>query len=233
MNGPTEHDEWSELRRIEDKLREEVHGYPPPKLTEAARWIERTYDLRRRLEIIRREVAEQLQKGTGLLTPANPTQPQELIAGPQASSGESAAIDGGKARGRECRSAYIAQQTAAGQTLLRVRGALYKNPSGVIVGIAYAKERKNEWFLGLPAGEFQEAVLLCETNDSKVQPILLPKGFVETHQTRLSVSSQYNQTKFKVARRAGRYCLIVGGQDVDLTDCLAGPPFVCPRHEYQ
>lgn len=127
----------------------------------------------------------------------------------------------------------MTQQANNGKPLTRVRGALYRNGSGGIVGIAYAMGSKNTWFLGLPAGEFKEAVLLCEATGNKVQAIHLPQSFIERFGKRLPVSSQFNQAKFNVLHRAGRYYLALKGSgDEDLSDYVVGQPFICPRTEY-
>lgn len=203
----------------------------------AARWVERTDDLQKRRDSLGKEACERLREGKALLNSAALVEDQQPEAEPSPDHDEvlsgNSFLRGGKARGRECRAAYVAQQAKLAKPLTRVRGALYKNSNGLVVGIAYAKVRKNEWFLGLPAGQFKEAVLLCEANDAKIQPIHLTESFIEKYGKRLSVSSQYNQAKFNVQLRSGRYNLVVNGiGDVDLTDYVAGEPLICPHLVY-
>jgi hypothetical protein len=226
---------WNELELLEKDVRNKIGAFPVTKVSQAARWIERTDDLQKRYDALQEEANERLREGRLL---SNPTasfeeeQPNSTFNGGE-SRFDVPTVRGGKARGRECRAEYIAQQAKSGKPLTRVRGALYRNSGGIITGIAYAKVRKNEWFLGLPAGEFKEAVLLCEATDGKVQPIHLTESFLEKYGKRLSVSSQYNQAKFNVQRRAGRYNLVVTGiGDVDLTDYATAEPLVCPHTKY-
>lgn len=236
-NG-TEPNALSELQKLENEVRQGIGAFAldkkSPKLSHAVRWLERTDSLQKRYEGVLTEACELIREGRVLLSANAPVEEErpERPADHEASSQESTSTRGGKARGRECRLAYVEQQAKQGKSLTRVRGALHKNGTGVVVGIAYAKERKNEWFLGLPAGQFQEAILLCETNDGPIQPIYLSKNFIEEYGKRLSVSRQYDQAKFNIQRRAGRYCLVVNGREVELTGHAIGEPFVCPVFEY-
>jgi len=226
---------WGDLESLEKEVRKEIGVFHVTKVTQAARWLERTDDLQKKHAALQNELGERLREGRSLLKPIVSVNGQKFESALEAKESEFEALGagGGKARGRECRAAFVAQQARDGKPLTRVRGALYKNRGGATVGIAYAMVRKNEWFLGLPAGEFKEAVLLCEATGGKIQPIHLPETFIEKYGKRLSVSSQYNQAKFSVQFRAGRYNLVVNGiGDVDLTDYVVGQPFVCPRTEY-
>ena len=208
--------------------------FNPLRFSQAARWVERTYDLQKKSELLQKEVEQILHEAETLLRNSSPAEQLKAeLKNDGSSEGGSSFGSKGKARGRECRAVYISQQAKDGNLLERVRGVLYRKDNGLIVGIAYAKMRKNEWFLGLPAGEFQEAVLLCEENAGILQPIHLTEAFVEKYKNRLSVSSQYNQSKFVVQRRGGRYNLVVSGVgDVDLTAFLVDESFVCPTEMY-
>jgi hypothetical protein len=103
-----------------------------------------------------------------------------------------------------------------GKRLIQVRGALYRNQAGDVVGIAYASERvKDGWFLGLPEGAFQHAVLLCEPTGARVLAVCLPRTFFDRYEKHLSRSQ--GQLKFNVKRRGGRYHIpvpVVGAVDV-------------------
>jgi hypothetical protein len=224
---------WSGLGSLEQEIRRGIGAFALNRLSQAARWLERADDLQKRRESLNKEACERLREGKTLLssTTIEHEQPEsEPLPNLEGVYPGNPVLRGGKARGRECRAAYVAQQAKQAKPLARVRGALYRNSHGLVVGIAYAKVRKNEWFLGLPAGQFKEAVLLCEANEAKVQPIRLTESFIEKYGNRLSVSSQYNQAKFNVQLRAGRYYLAVNGiGDVDLTDSVDGGAFVCPH----
>ena len=231
----SEVESWNDLELLEKEVRKKIGVLHVAKVSQAARWIERADNLRKRNDALYKALSERLREGRLLLDPTEATNEQRTISTLEAeeSEFEAPSVKGGKARGRECRAAFATQQAKNGTPLTRVRGALYKNGGGVSVGIAYAMVRKNEWSLGLPASQFKEAVLLCEAAGGKIQPINLPESFIEKYGKRLSVSSKYNQAKFTVQYRAGRYNLVVPGiGDVDLTDCVAGQPFVCEHTEF-
>ncbi len=233
-NG-SEGESWSHLDSLEKEIRKEIGAFQVSKVSQAARWLERSDDLQKRHGVLRNELSDRLREGRLLLNPIATVSDQRPGLTAEADGSDSANIGakGGKARGRECRAAYVTQQAENGKPFTRVRGALYRNGNGVIVGIAYAMASKNAWFLGLPAGAFKEAILLCEAMGNKIQPIHLPESFIEKYGRRLPVSTQYNQAKFNVQYRAGRYYLsLKGSGDEDLTDYVAGQPFICPRTEY-
>jgi hypothetical protein len=212
---------WSELQLLEKKVRQKIGAFAlnkDPKLSQATRWVERAENIQKKYEGLLQEVSESLHEGKNLLS-SNP-----IIHPPSVTSSQNdfdSETSGGKARGRQCRLAYVAKQARQGKPLTRVSGALYRNGANLVVGIAYANERENEWFLGLPADQFKEAVLLCETSDRIVQPIYLPENFIKKFERHLSVSRQYSQAKFNVYRQSGRFYLQVKGfEDVELTSYL-------------
>ena len=107
--------------------------------------------------------------------------------------------------------------------------------SDVVIGIAYGAERekrKNTWFLGLPANAFQAEVLLCETLSGKILVFRLAHSFIQRHGRHLSVSKQFRQAKFRLDRRGASYELSTSVGPVDVTECLAPEPLVCPEPEY-
>ena len=69
-----------------------------------------------------------------------------------------------------------------------------------------------KWWLGLPEGEFQGAVLLCGYDDDNIKAVCLPRSFIDTHRNLLSKSSG-GQDQFNVFERAGKCYL--GRQDID------------------
>ncbi len=234
LNGSDERT-WNDLKTLEREVRKEIGDFRGTRFSQAARWLEQTDDLQKRRDALQHELNERFSDGKLLLNPAAVTSDDrpESRPGQGGSESEAAGARGGKARGRECRAAFIAQQAKNGKPLTRVRGALYRNGNGFTVGIAYAMSSKNTWFLGLPAGEFKEAVLLCEATGNKVQAIHLPQSFIEKFGKLLPVSTQFNQAKFNVLHRAGRYYLALKGSgDEDLSDYVVGQPFICPRTEY-
>lgn len=224
---------WNELELLEKKMRQKIGAFAlhdHERMMQATRWLELAKSINKRYEMILQEVYERLNEGRKLLDSRIEIQ-QSVDAADRDKQllPEIPTTHGGKARGRQCRAAYVARQAKEKTQLVRVRGALYRNTAGLVVGIAYAKERKNEWFLGLPAGQFQEAVLLCETNNDLIQTIYLTEGFIRKYERHLSVSHQYSQAKFNVQRRIGKFYLLVKDcEDVDLTDYIASEPLVCP-----
>ena len=225
-----------ELEAVEKAVRQVIGTFALPKLSQAYRWLERTDLLQKRSEALRKEAMENLREGKNLLSGDSVEQPQAEPA-PQHKEMPSSfpPARGGKARGRECRAAFLKREAELERPLTRIRGQLHKNAGGSVVGIAYnqGNERKNEWILGLPAGEFKEAVLLCEMNDFKVQPIHLPESFIAEHGQHLYVSRQYNQAKFKIRREANRYFLVTkNSRDVDVTDYAATEQIFCPPTEH-
>jgi hypothetical protein len=81
--------------------------------------------------------------------------------------------------GREIREVFLKKLLQTGISLQQVKGeTIYRAKSGEKVGIAVATERQpDRWFLGLPEGGFDHAVLLCQREGGDVIEIRLPKGF--------------------------------------------------------
>ncbi|HRT71806.1 MAG TPA: hypothetical protein P5308_10650 [Syntrophales bacterium] len=76
------------------------------------------------------------------------------------------------------RHAFLNKLEGEGIRLRPIEGrTLYRTSSGKKVGIAVATERlPDRWFLGLNAGTFDHAVLLCDRN-GETEEILLPELF--------------------------------------------------------
>jgi hypothetical protein len=111
-------------------------------------------------------------------------------------------------RGRRHRVDFVQALARMGVTLQPLKGAIFKSPRGVRVGVAYAREdsrQKDKWFLGLPENKFEHAVLLCEDRSGKEIYFSLPKEFLHEHGKTLSKSG--GQIKFNVARRIGEFFL--------------------------
>ncbi|MBI5017163.1 MAG: hypothetical protein HZB55_16975 [Deltaproteobacteria bacterium] len=114
----------------------------------------------------------------------------------------------GRDGGERARVALVAKLAAAGVAFQRVRGAIYKTPSGALVGIAYATERQSDrWFLGLTEGRFDHALLLCEEEPGRVHALVLPRGFFEEHGKSLSRSK--GGLKFNVVRSGPSFFVTV------------------------
>lgn len=89
---------------------------------------------------------------------------------------------------------------------------IFCTQSGKRVGLAVATERQpNRWFLGLPVGGFDHAVLLCQRENGQVVDIPLPEKFFEKYGGAMSVSK--GQIKFNVVNRGNGLLLQVPGTD--------------------
>ena len=111
--------------------------------------------------------------------------------------------------GRRLRKELLKKLSEKGINLQLVKGqTIFRTGSGKRVGIAVATERQTDrWFLGLPEGAFDHAILLCKPNNAEVIEVPLPERFFIDYGKNLSVSK--GQIKFNVARRVGRVLLQV------------------------
>jgi hypothetical protein len=111
--------------------------------------------------------------------------------------------------GREIREAFLERLTKGGIHLQQAKGVtIYRTKSGQRVGIAVATERQpDRWFLGLPVGGFDHAILLCQRDKGDIIEIQLPKTFFEQYGSRMSRSK--GQVKFNIARRGTGYVIKV------------------------
>jgi hypothetical protein len=127
----------------------------------------------------------------------------------------------GRGYGAEIRAAFVRAASERGLRLAPLRGTLFSTDDGGRVGIAVATERKRDrWFLGLPEGGFDAAVLLCQTNAGKVLEVCLPNSFFVHFGSRLSRSG--GQLKFNVVRRDGHVFVIVPSRVPFAVDDLIG-----------
>ena len=115
--------------------------------------------------------------------------------------------------GKEIRESFLNKLFQEGIALQLIRGeTIYRTGSGEKVGIAVATERQpGRWFLGLPAGGFDHAILLCQLESGKVVDICLPKVFFSEYGNRLSESK--GQLKFNVLRKGSIYVVKIPGDD--------------------
>jgi hypothetical protein len=138
---------------------------------------------------------------------------------PVRSRSEPARRASGRDMGGEIRSSFLRRAALAGLKLSPYRGAIYRSASGVRIGIAVATERQqNRWFLGLKHGEFDAAVLLCQSTSGRTADICLPPAFVKSHR----FSQSGGQDKFNVARREGHLFLTIPGLSPVPVDRFSG-----------
>lgn len=142
------------------------------------------------------------------------TQPKtrRIVASPVSES-RSAQMVSSRELGEQIRSEFLRNREAEGIRLQLVKGkTIFRTRSGKRVGLAVATERQpNRWFLGLPAGGFDHAVLLCQRENGEVIDIPLPEEFFEKYGREMSESK--GQLKFNVVNRGSGLLVQVPGTD--------------------
>ena len=115
--------------------------------------------------------------------------------------------------GEKIRNEFLSKREAEGIHLQLIKGkTIFRTRSGKRVGLAVATERQpNRWFLGLPAGGFDHAVLLCQRESGEVIDIPLPEKFFEKYGNEMSESK--GQLKFNVVNRRSGLLVQVPGID--------------------
>jgi len=115
--------------------------------------------------------------------------------------------------GEQIRNEFLSKREAEGIHLQLIKGkTIFSTRSGKRVGLAVATERQpNRWFLGLPVGGFDHAVLLCQSENGEVIDIPLPQKFFEKYGREMSESK--GQLKFNVVNRGSRLFVQVPGTD--------------------
>ncbi|MDR3567267.1 MAG: hypothetical protein P4L43_04490 [Syntrophobacteraceae bacterium] len=119
----------------------------------------------------------------------------------------------GRALGKTIRSTFLKELADRGIRIRQVKGTIFEALSGKRIGIAVASEAiPDRWFLGLPLGGFDHAILLCERkigDNTTVEDFWFPESFFEEYGNRMSHSA--DQIKFNIARRGEGYVLLVPG----------------------
>jgi len=115
--------------------------------------------------------------------------------------------------GEKIRYEFLREREGEGIHLQLIKGkTIFRTRSGKRVGLAVATERQpNRWFLGLPAGGFDHAVLLCKRENGEVIDIPLPEKFFEKYGNDMSESK--GQLKFNVVDRGSGLLVQVPGTD--------------------
>ena len=84
-----------------------------------------------------------------------------------------------KERGKACRNEYLRRLLSKGINLSGLKGRrIFQTSSGKRVGIAYASERPDGWWMGLPDDHYNVVVLLCKTSSGETLDFVLPPNFV-------------------------------------------------------
>lgn len=115
--------------------------------------------------------------------------------------------------GKKIRETFLNRLESEGIHLQLIKGkTIYLTKSGKRVGIAVATERQpNRWFLGLPVGGFDHAVLLCQCEKGDLIEVPLPEKFFMKYGD--SMSQSKGQVKFNIVRRGDRVLVQVPGTD--------------------
>jgi hypothetical protein len=150
------------------------------------------------------------------LRSGNPQMPQQktrrIVTGPVDESRSSQMVSS-RELGEKIRQEFLSKREAEGIQLQLIKGkTIFRTKSGKRVGLAVATERQpNRWFLGLPAGGFDHAVLLCQRESGEVIGIPLPEKFFVQYGNDMSQSK--GQLKFNVVNRGSGLLVQVPGTD--------------------
>ena len=122
--------------------------------------------------------------------------------------------------GVKIRNEFLKKLEGEGVRLQLIKGkTIFRTKSGKRVGIAVATERQpNRWFLGLPDGGFDHAVLLCQREKGEIIEIPLPEKFFIKYGQAMSRSK--GQLKFNIVLRGNGILVQVPG-----TDGISGTSF--------
>jgi|GEM_PF-958478 len=115
--------------------------------------------------------------------------------------------------GAKIRNEFLKKLERKGFNLQLIKGkTIYRTKSGKRVGIAVATERQpNRWFLGLPIGGFDHAVLLCQRENKEIIEVLLPEKFFMKYGQAMSQSK--GQLKFNIVHRGNGLLVQVPNTD--------------------
>jgi len=168
----------------------------------------------RRFESLLQEAYTLVRPQKSSLQP-NGNVPTHVKVPAKASISEPNSIKARKERGERMRTEWVKHISKLGKILTPIRGALYRNGEGDVIGIACASERKQPngtWWLGLPDGKFHRAVLLCVPSNGKVFAVCLPRNFIYSYSRHLS-KSNVGQIQFTIIKRAEKLYLRLKSND--------------------
>ena len=115
--------------------------------------------------------------------------------------------------GKKLREVFLSKLEGEGIHLQLIKGTtIYRTQSGKRVGIASATERQpHRWFLGLPVGGFDHAVLLCQREKGDLVEVSLPENFFIKYGS--SMSQSKGQVKFNIVQRGSEILVLVPRTD--------------------
>ena len=143
--------------------------------------------------------------------PQIPRQKTRRIVASSVDESRSSQMVSSRELGEHIRHEFLSKREAEGIQLQLIKGkTIFRTRSGRRVGLAVATERQpNRWFLGLPAGGFDHAVLLCQRESGEVIDIPLPEKFFVQYGNDMSQSK--GQLKFNVVNRGSGLLVQVPG----------------------
>lgn len=152
---------------------------------------------------------EGLRSGAPIMT----NKSTHRIAASEISESRSTQMVSSRELGEQIRGIFLSKRESEGIHLQLIKGkTIFRTKSGKRVGLAVATERQpNRWFLGLPTGGFDHAVLLCQRENGEVIDIPLPEKFFEKYGDKMSESK--GQIKFNVVNRGSGLLVQVPGTD--------------------
>lgn len=116
-----------------------------------------------------------------------------------------------KELGEQKRELFIHKLHEKGIYLNNIKGSLYENKNGEIIGIAsssYSNYQKyKRWWLGLPMKDYHAFILLCEQEDENLLPFIFPKEFYNKYKFYISRDKSQKQLKFPIFFKLGKYTL--------------------------
>jgi len=123
-------------------------------------------------------------------------------------------VQNAREKGKAHRNRFVQSVKEKGIRLTHHRGPLFKDPTGGLIGIAYASERlPNRWWLGLPVESYKAIVLICENDCSEVVSFVFPFSFCQEHRDAFGTDKHAKQFKFNVSLADGLYLLSLPGRN--------------------
>ncbi len=137
-----------------------------------------------------------------------------------------------KKKGAIRKTEFVETAKHKGIILRKIKGSTYKNEGGEEIGLAFASEKMERWFLGLKKGIYLKVVLLCETSDGEVHPIIIPTKLYKENESKLS-RDKNGQMKFNILLNNGEsYWKIPSADDISIGDLINNFDLLKPT-EYQ
>jgi hypothetical protein len=117
----------------------------------------------------------------------------------------------GRQTGKHARRRFVDSGASRGFHLTHLRGSLHQTPGRKKVVIAFASEqRQDRWLIGVPEGQYDVVVLLCQGSHGEMFEFILPQEALE--KSWRSLSRHTGQVKLNMTRDGAHWYLLVPGQ---------------------